>query len=122
MKTFEQIELQREQNKRGAIISMTLYKELSAKIIEIITRKEGKSVTLPELIEAVHRNNPSGAMPWHILQVKIDLHERGILEVYFDRYRRQVIEINERTKRTMKRLVRSGEKQWLYLRELIRQQ
>ena len=93
MRREPNIELYANNNKKGILLSLPLYQIIKSTIIKSIKKSPEKALPLHELIDNVTKKIPSRVEPWLVLQVKIDLYERGLIRQYFNRDRMQVIEM-----------------------------
>lgn len=102
MKTNTSIELYAGENKKGVTLPIHFYELVRSSIIKSLLSDPEKSLPLSELIDQVTSDVSAAKfqiLPWHILQVKIDLQERGDIKVHFNREKRQIVEIGRKNPR-----------------------
>ena len=98
MKETNKIELQGANNRRGPTFSKEMYDVIANAILDCAAGCPDGAVAFDELLDHVGKA-VSGVLPWHILQVKVDLQERRILSVSYDRHHRQIIKLKARGRR-----------------------
>ena len=99
---MEKIELLSAKKRHGPVFKKTVYEKLTDLIVAQINDHPSGAINLLDLIQQVQCKLNDGSVriqPSHILQVKVDLQERGVIKVHLDRDRNQIIEINPRNKR-----------------------
>jgi hypothetical protein len=90
------IELLASEKRKGIALPMQVYDQIKLSIIKSIKNRPEGSIPLHKLLEDVTNDlaaNESNIQPWHILQVKIDLHERGFLRLNINRDKMQVVKL-----------------------------
>ncbi|HEY5744930.1 MAG TPA: hypothetical protein VIU12_02530 [Chryseolinea sp.] len=103
MEETDKIELHGANNRRGPTFPKGLYDTIANAILDCAAGYPDGTVAFDELLDQVGKA-VSGVLPWHILQVKVDLQERRILSVSYDRDRRQIIKLNARGRRLRRAL------------------
>lgn len=99
---MEKIELQGIEKRKGPSIPLPLYETLSEFIITIIRESPSGEVELRTLLDEADKSLPSiapGMLAWNVLQVKIDLQERGVLKISHQGVSKQVIRLNPLNRR-----------------------
>lgn len=93
------IEMLLPKNKKGAVILLKYYTQLTDCIIATIQRGDNGEVTLHELIEQV-QTNLSGIFRsnlwWHLLHVKQDLEARGVIKTMVNHNRTPIIRLKRK--------------------------
>ena len=101
MKSNPPIRLYATENRYGVAIPIDIYEAIKKAIVSLISNSPQKKLPLDVLLDSVSAavSSTRTIEPWLILQVKIDLHERGVISHYFNRDRMQVIELVRRRAR-----------------------
>lgn len=97
-----QIRLQGVRNRKGPVFNKDFYDRIRDFIMDCITSHAGRSIPFSELLDHAEKfwtKKPAGLLPWHIMQVKIDLQERGIIKAAIGRDRTQVISMRRKNNR-----------------------
>jgi hypothetical protein len=94
------IELHGVEKRKGPTLSMDIYEKVCAFIISAIKNQPEGSICFSVLLDEAEKNliDHTTLHPWHIMQVKIDLTERGVIKTSIDARRKQMIAIKTKKK------------------------
>ena len=90
------------ENRNCPTISQPLYEKVQEFIILAIKNHPEGYIQFCELLdEAEGKILTNGILPWHVMQVKNDLNERGIIKTSIDNNRKQIISIVQKNKKRL---------------------